>query len=236
MAVQGISRDSFGGGTTPLQRDSLQQQIYERLRNRLIAGSFFPGEAVSSRGLAQALDVSAMPVREALTRLTAEGALELTNSRTLRVRVLTPDDFDEATAIRLDLEGMAAIRAAGQATGEDAAAVRRLHRDLIAAAESVDADRYLSANAAFHSGIYTAARWPLLLGMIQRLWLIVGPSIRSSVPDRQHMATSMQFHNAAAEAMEARDATTLRSAVVDDIRTAAINIRASLADEAGDTT
>ncbi|EPX85692.1 GntR family transcriptional regulator [Salipiger mucosus] len=233
--MQGVSDHPSGGAKTPLRRDSLQQQIYERLRNGLVSGAFLPGETVSSRGLAQSLAVSAMPVREALTRLTAEGALELTSSRTLRVRVLTPADFDEVTTIRVELEGMAAERAAGQVTEEDVARVRALHGDLTAAAETADADRYLAANAAFHSGIYAAARWPLLLSMIQRLWLTVGPSIRASVPDHLHMATSMRFHDAAVEAIGARDAEALRAAIVGDIETAAKDIRAFLAEEAGAT-
>lgn len=217
-----------GAEPSPLQRDSLQQQIYDRLHAGLIAGAFRPGEAISSRGLAQQLSVSAMPVREALTRLTAEGALELTASRTLRVRVLSREDFDEVTAIRTRLEGMAAQRAGEQFDGADIARIRALHADLAQAADHGDADRYLAANASFHAGIYAAARWPLLLGMIQRLWLIVGPSIRASVPDQGHVSRSMGYHDAMVAAMALRDATALRAAILDDITTAARDIRATL--------
>lgn len=231
--MQGVYERGLDGSGAPLQRDSLQQQIYDRLHDSLVSGAFLPGEIVSSRGLAQSLGVSAMPVREALTRLTAEGALKLTSSRTLRVRVLTPADFDELTTIRVELEGMAAERAAGQATDEDAASVAALHQALATAADSADVDRYLAANAAFHTGLYAAARWPMLLSIIQRLWLTVGPSIRASVPDAQHMATSMTFHDRAIAALRAHDATALRAAIVGDIRAAATDIRASLADEDG---
>lgn len=215
-------------GVPPLQRDSLQQQIYERLHAGLIAGAFRPGEMISSRGLADRLQVSAMPVREALTRLTAEGALELTPSRTLRVRLLSPADFDEVTAIRIRLEGMAAKRAGGQIDDGDVARIRALHADLARAADSGDADRYLAANAAFHAGIYSAARWPLLLSMIERLWLIVGPSIRACVPDRGHISRSMGFHDAMLAAVALRDASALRAAILADINAASGDIRASL--------
>lgn len=233
--MQGDSVTGLDAASAPLQRDSLQQQIYDRLFTGLVTGAYLPGEVISSRGLAQQLGVSAMPVREALTRLTAEGALELTSSRTLRVRKLTPEDFDEVTAIRVVNEGMAAERAARQLTDSDVTRVRKLHAELAAAAEGEETDRYLSANAAFHGGIYRAAHWPLLLGIIKRLWLAVGPSIRVSVPDYQHMATSMRHHDDALAALEARDPTGLREAIVDDIRTAARGIRARLEEEAEDT-
>lgn len=227
--MQDSSAPASPAEVLPLQRDSLQQQIYDRLHAGLIAGAFRPGEVISSRGLAQDLQVSAMPVREALTRLTAEGALELTPSRTLRVRMLSPADFDEVTAIRTQLEGMAAERAGNQLDQDDIARIRTLHTDLSQAADRGDADRYLAANAAFHSGIYAAARWPVMLGMIQRLWLIVGPSIRASVPDRQHVKRAMGFHDAMLAAAALRDASALRAAILADITTAARDIRAALA-------
>lgn len=233
--MQGDSVTGLDAASAPLQRDSLQQQIYDRLFTGLVTGAYLPGEVISSRGLAQQLGVSAMPVREALTRLTAEGALELTSSRTLRVRKLTPEDFDEVTAIRMVNEGMAAERAARQVTDADVARVRKLHAELAEAAEGEETDRYLSANAAFHGGIYRAAHWPLLLSIIKRLWLAVGPSIRVSVPDYQHMATSMRYHDDALAALEVRDPTGLREAIVNDIRTAARGIRARLEEEAEDT-
>jgi len=212
-----------------LRRDSLQQQVFDNLRSAIMSGAFRPGETLSSRGLAQRLGVSAMPVREALTRLSTEGVLQATSSRTLRLRVLSPSDFDEITAIRVELEGMAAERACDAMTTKDLAEIRTLNDALTLAAASGDADRYLKANADYHAAIYKVSGWPLLVGMIERLWLMVGPSIRMCVPDRDHMATSQGFHDRIIAALDARDAPTVRAAIVDDISTAAKDIRASLA-------
>lgn len=212
-------------GEVPLQRDSLQQQIYDRLRHSLVSGAYRPGETLSSRGLAERLGVSAMPVREALTRLTAEGALELTASRTLRVRVLTAADFDELTAIRLSLEPMAALRAAEHAGDEERKAVGTCYTALQKAAASGAVDAYLTANAEFHRVIYAAAGWPILNGAIERLWMIVGPSIRACVPDARHLEVSMQAHDAARVALQARDGVALAEAITRDIKTAASDIR-----------
>ncbi|MCA1774885.1 MAG: GntR family transcriptional regulator [Loktanella sp.] len=230
--MQDVSEPHPGLNGGNLQRESLQQQVFDNLRSAIMSGVFRPGEVLSSRGLAQQLGVSAMPVREALTRLTTEGVLQNTPSRTLRLRVLSPSDFDEITAIRFEIEGMAAERACGAMTTADLAEIRALNDALTAAASSGDADHYLKANADYHAAIYRVSGWPLLVGMIERLWLMVGPSIRMSVPDRAHMATSQEFHDQIMTALDARDGKTVRAAIVDDISTAARDIRASLAPEA----
>jgi DNA-binding GntR family transcriptional regulator len=224
-----VTQDKFRNAQdqseSPLQRDSLQQQIYDRLRHSLVSGAYRPGETLSSRGLAERLGVSAMPVREALTRLTAEGALEPTGSRTLRVRLLTAADFDELTAIRLSLEPMAALRAAEHAGDADRKAAGICYDALQKAAESGGVDAYLTANAEFHRVIYAAAGWPILNGAIERLWMIVGPSIRACVPDTRHIEISMQAHYSARVALQARDGVALAEAITRDIKTAASDIR-----------
>ena len=56
--------------------DNLQDQLYQRIREGLLAGRFQPGERLKIRDLAAEWGTSPMPVRAALQRLVAEGALE----------------------------------------------------------------------------------------------------------------------------------------------------------------
>ena len=58
-------------------KTTLRDQIYTRLREAIMAGRFLPGQHLGIIALAEALNVSAMPVREALRQLVAEGALEM---------------------------------------------------------------------------------------------------------------------------------------------------------------
>ena len=55
--------------------DNLQEQLYQRIREGLLAGRFQPGQALKIRDLAAEWGTSPMPVRAALQRLVAEGAL-----------------------------------------------------------------------------------------------------------------------------------------------------------------
>ncbi len=92
---------------TPLVRQTLSRDVYTQLRDLLVSGQMMPGEQISLRNIAAALGVSVMPVREAVHRLVAEQALELTPNRALRVPRMSVSQFEEITKIRIELEGLA---------------------------------------------------------------------------------------------------------------------------------
>ena len=69
--------------------DNLQEQPYQRIREGLLEGRFQPGERLKIRDLAAAWGTSPMPVRAALQRLVAEGALEGEPQRSVRVHAVT---------------------------------------------------------------------------------------------------------------------------------------------------
>src|SRR5262245_21693254 len=65
----------------PLERQTLNDQVYRDLRNLIMSGRLAPGQTITIRTLAGAIGVSPMPVRGALHRLLTEGALELRANR-----------------------------------------------------------------------------------------------------------------------------------------------------------
>lgn len=73
--------------------ENLQERLYQRLREDLLAGRFQPGERLKIRDLANQWGTSPMPVRAALQRLVAEGALEGEAQRSLRVPLMTRERF-----------------------------------------------------------------------------------------------------------------------------------------------
>ena len=88
-----------------------QQQVYHTLREQLISGRFSPGTTVSLRGLSKSLGVGLMPVREAITRLVGERALEVRRNGRVCVPSLTRERFEELMQARLQLEPLCARRA-----------------------------------------------------------------------------------------------------------------------------
>ena len=90
---------------------ALHASVYEELRTRLITGKIMPGIGLSTRGLALELGVSQMPVRDALSRLAAEGAVQIRSKRKIEVPAMTADRFADLLACRLLLEPEAAVLA-----------------------------------------------------------------------------------------------------------------------------
>src|SRR5690606_18870578 len=82
--------DSAFDGVDPISRLSLPEQAFRSLRDALMAGRFAPGQPVPLRSIALAMGISTMPVREAVNRLVATGALELPPNRRFRVPVVSP--------------------------------------------------------------------------------------------------------------------------------------------------
>ena len=82
-------------GLARVERETIQERVYSALREKLMRGGFAPGQKLKLAELARAFGVSAMPVREALNRLTAERALESLPNRTVRVPQLSRESLQE---------------------------------------------------------------------------------------------------------------------------------------------
>src|SRR4051812_10868239 len=96
----------------PLARDTLQERVYNQLAGLILDGGIAPGQFVTIQGLAEAFDVSTMPVREALKRLTAANALTVVSGRSIGIPPLTLDRLTDLRNVRVEIEGTAAAWAA----------------------------------------------------------------------------------------------------------------------------
>ena len=79
----------------PIQKDKLNDQVYDRLCSLLREGEFTPGKPVSVSSISDAFQVSAMPVREALTRLTSNGVLTNVSGRSVGVPALNLSELED---------------------------------------------------------------------------------------------------------------------------------------------
>ncbi|MBU3077914.1 GntR family transcriptional regulator [Sphingomonas quercus] len=195
----------------------LHASVYEDLRQRLITGKIAPGVTISTRGLAQQLGVSQMPVRDALSRLAAEGAVEIRSKRKIMVPRMTTERLDEIMRCRMLLEPEAAVQALPYI---DASVVRQLKAAdaaVNAALETGDVNDYMENNFRFHFLIYRAGgRSVILPRLIETLWLQFGPLMRV-VYGRVGTVALVDQHALAMEAIARRDADGLRAAVQADI-------------------
>src|SRR6202044_2204250 len=112
-------------GLVRIARETVQERVYSALRDQLMRGAFEPGQKLKIAELAEAFGTSAMPVREALNRLTVERALETLPSRTVRVPALSKAALQDLREARFAIEGLAIARAASNMTAESLGTLRQ---------------------------------------------------------------------------------------------------------------
>lgn len=154
------------------------ERTYRALRDAVLFGALAPGEPVTIQGLTERLNTGMTPVREALRRLTAEGALQTLGNRRIMVPVLDAAAVEELTEARLALEPRLAARAASHADKAGVAALRAIDGRLDHAIARGDVTGYLAENHAFHTQLNALAQAPILTSLVDGLWLRFGPSLR----------------------------------------------------------
>lgn len=205
------------------------QHVYEQLRQMILFGDLAPGQAITIQGLTLELAAGMTPVREALRRLIAEGALTHQGNRRVSVPVLTADCAEELYFMRKTLEPELTRRAALRMTAEHLAALRSCDDDLNDAIARGDVSGYLTHNYRFHTLIYEIAQAPIMQATVDRLWLRFGPSLRvicgrfgtSNLPDKHHELL---------QALERNDIEAATAAMAEDVAQGMLQVQAALKD------
>lgn len=194
----------------------LHQQVYLELRRRFATGSVTPDTTFSTRGLAAELEVSQMPVREAMSRLAAEGAVEIRSKRRLAIPSMTKERFEDLLSCRLLLEPAAAVQAMPHIDAARIKELRTIDARMDRALADGDVGTYMISNYAFHFTMYEASKRPTITRLIETLWLQFGPFMRV-VYGRYGTAGLIDQHQRAMTAIIVRDETALHAAVHADI-------------------
>jgi DNA-binding GntR family transcriptional regulator len=197
--------------------ENLQETLYQRIRESLLEGRFQPGERLKIRDLAAAWGTSPMPVRAALQRLVAEGALEGEPQRSVRVPLMTRERYQNIFQVRLGLEGLAVELATPNLTPADMAELRDCVQRMDVAIEQRQVQDYLEANSRFHLHLYGACGNPVLLRSIESLWLQIGPFFNRLFTGADLSLRLNDFHEEAFAAIEAGDAKAARKAMEQDL-------------------
>ena len=206
---------------------TLQDETYDTLRHWLMLGRWLPGERLKIRQLADELGVSQMPVRAALQRLAAEKALLNIPNCGVQVPQLTETQFDDILENRILLEGEAAFRGAQRLAAAERNELLQLCRAMDSAIAANDIKGYLDANELFHLQLYRASGSPLLLSLIETVWLHVGPISNQLHQDLAVWKTMNDAHHVLLDALQAADADAVRRAIEQDLRAAGHYLRLS---------
>ncbi|SEQ07470.1 transcriptional regulator, GntR family [Amphritea atlantica] len=196
---------------------TITQWVYQTLRNAVMYGEILPGRVLTIRELAGILDVSPMPVREALRQLAAENALEIQGNRRVMVPKMTAMKFNELCEARIAIESHAAARALPYIDNDRLEQLRSLDSLIDQAQEEDNLSQISILNQNFHRSLYTANPHQVTLPLIESLWLQLGPFMRMATSElEEHYLVDR--HNEAMSAIERRDAYALQMAIAADIR------------------
>lgn len=204
---------------------------YTRLRDMILYGHLAPGAPVTIQGLITDLGAGMTPVREAIRRLTAEGALLPQGNRRVAVPQLSSEMLDQVAFARLAIEPKLAELAAPRLTSVQIDRLEAIDGAVNRAIEGGHLPDYLAANLAFHFALYEAAAAPVLLDLARSLWLRAGPSLRAVI-DRYGREAAPDLHREALAAMRAGNARALAAAIERDIQQGVNHVRQALAEGA----
>jgi len=202
---------------------TMGEQVYSDLKGLLMTGAFEPGSKLSLRPLAKQFGTSSMPVRDAMRRLAAEGGLRLTRERGFEVPFYGPEEFERLMALRADIESIA-ISHAGNHMGQAGQLAPLWELALSFERESrkaaPDGKLLQKINKDLHFALYGLCQEQFLIDTIERLWMMVGPTVSlyfQAQAKPAELARANKHHRVIIEALEEGDFTAAMAALKRDI-------------------
>ncbi len=200
-----------------IPRQVLHQEVAVRLRQRIVEGQLAPGAKLNERELAELLNVSRTPLREAIRMLAAEGLVELLPNRGAVVAQMSAQDVADTFEVIAGLEGQSGELAAQRITAAELGEIRALHYEMMAAWTRRDLPTYYRLNAQIHTQINAAARNPVLA----QTWRTVNARLQAlrfrSNFDEAKWKRAVKEHERMVELLAARDAAGLRALLVEHL-------------------
>lgn len=212
---------------TELNKVPEHQRIYQRIHDAILFGELVPGQAVTIQGLAEMVGAGATPIREAMRRLTAEGALQALGNRRIVVPHVSKTQLSELRFARNAIEPELAVIALENIDKSMLEDLVRTDDELNKAIEVGSVEQYLYYNYKFHFQLYQSSNAEILTGLARALWLRVGPSLRV-VCGRYGTANLPDMHDQAIQAIRDGDKVALRSSIMEDIKQGMDQIARSL--------
>ncbi len=176
---------------------------YETLLREILRGELMPGEGLTELSLAERLQVSRTPIREALTRLEQDGMLKRT-SRGMVVRERSPEEILDIYEVRILLEADAARSAAERRLSLDVLTLKRIAGELEDMGTG-DPTAMAEANRTFHRAVWRAAHNEPILDLLQRLDMHLARYPTTTLVHPGRWETSLNEHRLLIAAIESRD-------------------------------
>lgn len=197
---------------------TLWQRVYDHLRTEILDGRLEPGAELIEVALAEQLGVSRGPLREAISRLAAEGLVTVSPRRGAVVRSLSKEEFLELYQVREALERMAVQLAVPRLTDEHFEELASLNAEMETHAAGNEVESFFEANLAFHARLLEASGNRKLEELYRQLLGQLGRYRLRSLTLRGNLKRSVSEHKAILRAARRGDAERAAQLMAEHIR------------------
>ena len=173
---------------------SVTKRIEASLMEEIAAGELEPGMRLDEAGLATRFDASRTPVREALTRLTAQGILVEGERRGVFVAKYDREELAQIFEAMHEIEAACARIVSQRLTLLSRTNIQTAQANCVAAAEAGDRAAYLRANEAFHMAIYISTGNPYMAEIASEFRRRTGPFRAKKFQTQDDLIASAQSH------------------------------------------
>lgn len=202
-------------GIAKIDQSKLREEVYAALCDAFTRGEFAPGAVLNLRGLAEQLGTSMTPVREAVRRLVAEGALVDTPSRTLQV---PPFDLVRMLDLKRARVGMEAMVLSIAMDNMDDATIDELESIIQENPDATSSRPDLKSNHNFHFTLYRKSNSQVMLPLIEALWLQYGAYLHLIIRNETaRRVDEHEFHKDLIAALRRGDRDAAQAALKNDI-------------------
>jgi GntR family transcriptional regulator, colanic acid and biofilm gene transcriptional regulator len=202
--------------------ETIARRAYRELRAALMGGEFLPATTLTLRALADRLGTSIMPIREAVSRLAAEHALELRPNRAIRVPELSRIEIDHLWQIRLLIESEAAGLAATAASPAHIRALSAVCETMWQAYRANDVRAMVAGTGHWTMLLADASGSSPFIDYISNLRLRCAPLIARALegvgPEEPFFAFSLRLQDQIVDALQSRNAARARDLRLADVR------------------
>ena len=193
-----------------MSAESKSQQAYRFIRTRIDDGRYVPGYRLVLGAIARELDVSVVPVREAIRRLEAEGYVTFERNVGAQVALIKETEYLHTMETLALVEGAATSLSAPQLSADHLQRARAINERMRRTLDDFDPHRFTELNLEFHSVLFEACPNPHILDLVHRGWnrmKVLRDSSFSFVPGRAHESVEeheriLQLIEQGAEALE----------------------------------
>jgi DNA-binding GntR family transcriptional regulator len=184
---------------------SLRDIVVEKIREAIVEGFFKPGQRLKERELAEMMQVSTTPIKEALRILNSEGLVETLPRRGTFVSKMANSSVEEVLVVKAYLEGLGARMAASKMSPEELKQLEMIVENMTSLMEENKVQELEVQNALFHSKIVDAARNPVIQQILTNIISFDTAFRKRALKNNVEVVESFLEHQAIFEAIRQRD-------------------------------